>query len=85
MAPLTALTSLNLEWEGLSNEGVTEGRMAPLTALDILDLSGCDRVTTEGWSALALQTHCAHQPRLVIQRRNERRGVEGASPAHRAY
>jgi hypothetical protein len=52
LAPLTALTSLDLDdCRTVTDEGL-RALLAPLTALTSLDLSGCYRVTGEGWRAL---------------------------------
>ncbi|KAK3241197.1 hypothetical protein CYMTET_49014 [Cymbomonas tetramitiformis] len=52
LAPLTALTSLNLSYcSGVTDEGV--GALASLTTLTSLDLSYCSGVTDEGVRGLA--------------------------------
>jgi hypothetical protein len=51
LAPLTALTSLDLQGcSGVVDEGVRE--LAPLTALTSINLRGCAQVTNEGVKAL---------------------------------
>jgi hypothetical protein len=66
LAPLTALTSLDLdECRTVTDEGM-RALLAPLTALTSLNLSGCSRVTDEGWRALlAPLTYHSHQPHLT--------------------